>query len=82
MSDRYTFISDPGHGWLRVPLAEIKDVALSNYSYRDHEFAYLEEDCDAPKFMSEKGVTFDDIDEVHVEEFNRRTKWSVNHGRI
>jgi hypothetical protein len=48
----YTFYSDPGHAWLRVPLSEITaEMGISAYSYRDNKYAYLEEDCDAYKFI-------------------------------
>jgi hypothetical protein len=36
-SDQLTFISDPGHGWLRVPLVEIAllgiEEQISPYSF-------------------------------------------------
>jgi hypothetical protein len=53
----YMFHTDPGHGWLQVPLSEVKalHIEVSRYSYRDDKFAYLEEDCDAPKFMKAMG---------------------------
>lgn len=48
------FISDPGHGWLRVPNSLIRELRLgdkiSAFSYEDERYSYLEEDCDAPKF--------------------------------
>lgn len=51
----YRFISDPGHGWLEVPLTEIRALGIahliSGYSYVHGDFAYLEEDCDAPRFL-------------------------------
>lgn len=49
----FTLFSDSGHGWLRVPLSELRGlpVNISTYSYRDTRFAYLEEDCDAPAFI-------------------------------
>jgi hypothetical protein len=56
----YIFHSDAGHGWLQVPLAEIKKLKIedkiSNYSYIDryNEFAFLEEDDDLRKFLEEK----------------------------
>ena len=52
----YRFISDPGHGWLEVPLAELSILPYppSSYSYRNDGFAYLEEDCDAPLFLRAK----------------------------
>ena len=51
----YVFHADPGHGWLAVPLHEFIYLGLtiksfSSYSYRKGSVAYLEEDCDAPKF--------------------------------
>lgn len=54
---RYTFTSDPGHGWLVVP---VKDIAklniaqdISGFSYLSPRGgkAYLEEDGDAPRFV-------------------------------
>ena len=55
--DTFTFINDPGHGWVRVPWTALKDVGLnpqdfSRYSYRSGNIFYLEEDCDAPKFIA------------------------------
>jgi hypothetical protein len=64
------FHSDPGHGWIEITLSQILDAGLkpsdfSSYSYRDGSKFYLEEDCDAPKFLSaykiNHDVTFDDI---------------------
>lgn len=45
---QYTYHTDPGHGWVEVPLAEINRLKLtpSLYSYIRGAFAYLEEDCD------------------------------------
>jgi hypothetical protein len=49
------FYCDPSHGWLGVPLNLVQDLGISDdisqYSYRDGNFAYLEEDCDASLFM-------------------------------
>lgn len=57
MSKTFTFFCDPGHGWLRVTLADCAAVGLSadsfsSYSYRDDFYLYLEEDCDASKFVA------------------------------
>lgn len=54
MEDKLTlrFISDPGHGWLRVPIEMLKpEMGISGFSYVDAEWAYLEEDCDAGRFF-------------------------------
>ena len=59
-----TFIyhTDPGHGWLQVPLSIIAELGIakdiSTYSYTDGRCAYLEEDCDA-------GVFFRAFEEKH-----------------
>lgn len=57
------FHSDPGHGWLAVKLSEVKMLGIQNdiscYSYIKGKTAYLEEDCDAGKFiaaMKSKGI--------------------------
>jgi hypothetical protein len=46
----YTFHTDPSHGWLEVPIAEVRRLGIadkvSRYSYRKGKNAYLEEDCD------------------------------------
>lgn len=57
-------ISDPGHGWLKVPhkLLQTWGIAdkITSYSYQRGDYAYLEEDCDLTLFMErakELGVT-------------------------
>lgn len=52
----FNFYSDPGHGWLEVTPKQIKDVGLnvsdfSVYSYKKGKRLFLEEDCDASKFI-------------------------------
>ena len=66
MKNLFKVYDDAGHGWLRVPhtlMAEIGMVKedVSIYSYRDENYAYLEEDCDlmnfARPFCQEKNIT-------------------------
>ena len=50
------FHYDCAHGWIEVSLNQIQSAGLmpkdfSIYSYRDGSKFYLEEDCDAPKFL-------------------------------
>lgn len=48
-------ISDPGHGWLEVPVSELARLGIANqisrYSYRKGQMAYLEEDLDAGVYL-------------------------------
>lgn len=72
----YEFIVDPGHGWLKVPLADLPEgFEPTEYSFRDGDFAYLEEDCDAPSFVRLIGLDLhsptDWCRTVLVEDFNR-----------
>ena len=63
--------NDPGHGWLRVPMAMLHWLGIADkisaYSYQSRppvgmklsKWAYLEEHCDMPKFLmaaKEKGI--------------------------
>ena len=52
----FTFYEDPGHGWLAVNQAELNEAGLlpadfSSCSYVNKSHMFLEEDCDAPKFI-------------------------------
>lgn len=53
---KLSFYSDPGHGWLAVPLALLDRLGLvdqvSHYSYIRGRLAHLEEDCDASLFLA------------------------------
>ena len=54
-SRKLTFHTDPAHGWLEVPRADLDalDIAhkISRYSYEKGARVYLEEDCDAALYM-------------------------------
>lgn len=57
MRTHFTFISDPGHGWLLVKRAELAEAGLSEdditpYSYQNGEILGLEEDVDAETFLA------------------------------
>ena len=48
--------SDGGHGWLRVPIAEIRlavlqGLRLTRFSYISEKYVYLEEDCDLSEWI-------------------------------
>jgi hypothetical protein len=68
---KFRFISDPGHGWLEVPVDLVDRAgvigAVSKYSYHKGDLLYLEEDCDASRFLQalkKQGVNYE-IEEVH-----------------
>jgi len=60
------FHSDAGHGWLAVKLNELKMLGIehdiSNFSYVKGKTAYLEEDCDAPRFIKAAKIKGIDIE--------------------
>lgn len=49
------FYSDPAHGWLKVGIGELERLGIADKitpcSYVRGQYAYLEEDCDAPLYM-------------------------------
>jgi hypothetical protein len=56
----FTFYSDPGHGWFKVPVSLLEQLGIaeqvSTYSYMYGENAYLEEDCDFSLFRRAIGA--------------------------
>lgn len=58
--DAFIFHTDPGHGWLEVSDADLSRVGLQPADFTAYSFKardgkptfYLEEDCDAPKFIA------------------------------
>ena len=57
MKTHFNFWTDPGHGWIEVTAADMNAVdlapeAISGYSYVKGNTFYLEEDCDASKFIA------------------------------
>lgn len=73
------WIADPAHAWLKVPLEYVKASGYkpSEYSYRFGGFAYLEEDCDAPRYLRHIGVwdgergTFPKFPTQYIHNFDR-----------
>ena len=67
------YYHDAGHGWLAVKRNLLRESGLeeeiSAFSYQKGQTVYLEEDCDAYKFvkaMEAKGYAFD-VDHRHTE---------------
>ena len=65
MKKVYHFVTDPSHGWLKVPVAELKEMGLydqiSVYSYELNGMGYLEEDADMTLFIEAKKAAGVDI---------------------
>ena len=64
MKRTFTFFSDPGHGWLEVPMALVENLKIANkisrFSFKNKsrdafQMAYLEGDCDARVFTEAYG---------------------------
>jgi hypothetical protein len=49
------YIQDPGHGWIAADMQRLQSLgiadAVSQYSYRDGDTCWLEEDCDGPRYL-------------------------------
>jgi hypothetical protein len=49
------YIQDPGHGWIAADLTRLQSLGIADtitpYSYRDNDLIWLEEDCDAPRYL-------------------------------
>lgn len=52
----YEIHYDTGHSWLKVPKADlvgyrVRGGHITEFSYQDNDYVYLEEDVDAIKFL-------------------------------
>lgn len=69
---RYIFHSDPAHGWIQVPAAELVKLGIqheiSPHSYWSSGFAYLEEDCDLSVFFRAKEAAGEPIAWEEIQE--------------
>ncbi len=66
-----TFHADGGHGWLEVDKKIVRDlnIKVSTFSYQKDDKAYLEEDCDATRFLKaaeSAGIELNVIEAEHV----------------
>ena len=81
--DHFTFIEDPGHGWLAVPRSLINDLGIAEqitrYSYQQGSTVYLEEDLDAQIFLEAYAARFQkrpQFEECYVESWIGRARYS------
>jgi hypothetical protein len=62
----FTYLQDPGHGWLIVSSGDLAEAGLSpadfsSCSYMRGDTLALEEDCDMPRFLQrldERGIPY------------------------
>ena len=81
-----TFHTDPGHGWLETTIQELMKYGIHNkvsqYSYRDGDRVFLEEDCDASLLLAaykERGVVYSVTEENvdHHHPIRRKPRFTV-----
>jgi hypothetical protein len=86
---KFDFYADPGHGWLKVGIGTLSKAGIvpdiSSFSYVKGRNVFLEEDCDATRFVSamEKlGVRV----EVKYHSTDKRSKirsyWTASQDRL
>ena len=73
-----TWYFDPGHAWLQVPRETLREFGLkasdfSEFSYADWHHLYLEEDCDAGKFLRAVG----DKAEIEFKKYECNSQFTV-----
>jgi hypothetical protein len=55
MTETFTLFVDPGHAWVKVPVAILQELKIADritrFSYLRNDVAYLEEDCDLATFV-------------------------------
>lgn len=78
LANQIPYIQDPSHGWLKVALVELVflgiEKEISTCSYYCGEYAFLEEDVDARRYLQareESGYASPKLFEVHQKQFNR-----------
>jgi hypothetical protein len=81
----FTYLQDPGHGWLIVSLGDLAEAGLSPADFsacsyvRGDTFA-LEEDCDMPRFLKrldERGIPYR-LREQHTGAEAHVRRWAAN----
>ena len=68
----FHFVADPGHGWLKVPVAELERLGIADqispFSYQKDSMAYLEEDSDMSVFINARQAVGEP---VSIKTYNR-----------
>ena len=65
---KYLYHQDPGHGWIEVPIDELKRLKIadkiSRYSYQKQGQAFLEEDMDASTWAAAKKAAGEEYETI------------------
>lgn len=85
MELHYTFHTDPGHGWLEVPIGDLFQVGLDVHDFSECSFRrdgrlFLEEDLDAGVFIKAAQAAGHTV--TFVEENTDDDHWIRNLRRI
>src|SRR5512145_2977120 len=83
----FTYLQDPGHGWLIVSCADLAAAGMSpadfsSCSYARGDTLALEEDCDMPRFLKrldERGIPYR-LREQHTDADAHVRRWVANAG--
>ena len=71
------YIQDPGHGWIGADIQHLRALKLaetiSEYSYRDGDLVWLEEDCDAPRYL--RALSAAGVPHRIVDTYTRNDAW-------
>jgi hypothetical protein len=81
----FTYLQDPGHGWLIVSRGDLAVAGLSpadfsSCSYVRGDTLALEEDCDMPRFLKrldERGIPYR-LREQHTGAEAHVRRWAAN----
>jgi len=78
MKSKFRFISDPGHAWLEVPRSLLGTLGIptqiSKCSYQRGDLVYLEEDCDAPRFIEAYKAKIGEFEFIEVHQEHTRIR--------
>jgi len=83
----FTYLQDPGHGWLIVISGDLAEAGLSpadfsSCSYMRGDTLALEEDCDMPRFLKrldERGIAYR-LHDQHTDAEAHVRRWASNRG--
>lgn len=77
----FEFLSDPGHGWLKVSKLNLERYLgpkwrkqFTCFSYESVLNVFLEEDCDFPRFISLMSDAGKEVEIKHLPQTNRPSK--------